>query len=111
MRSLKTVWLVALVLGVFMAQPVHAKDKPSKMSDCDKIKSADRRNLCLAISNPTHGKEGVNRFENKDHSWYYCSLIRSRDLQNLCQAVIDSKKSKCELIGNREIEAECKSHF
>lgn len=111
MKFLNVIGLAMLLSAIFLVQPVLAEDPPATDPACNKISDADRKNLCLATSNPTHGKKDVNRFTNKDHSWYYCSLVRSRDLQNLCLAVVDSKKEKCDLIGKKEIEEECRSKF
>ncbi|MFQ5451612.1 MAG: hypothetical protein ACE5E9_13375 [Nitrospinaceae bacterium] len=106
------VWLGVLFFSFLFLNPVQAKDQLQQGSDCDSIKNGDRRNLCLATSKTNlHGEKDVNRYRKKDHSSYYCTLIRSRDLQNLCQAVIDSDQGKCDLIGSRDIEKECKSHF
>jgi len=111
MKRLKKVGLVAFALVIFSGVQVGAEDETLTYPECDKITDADRKNLCRATSNPTHGKTGVNRFTNKDHSWYYCSLIKTRDLQNLCLAVVDSDKAKCDLIGSKKLEDECLSKF
>lgn len=111
MKRLKMIGLIASLAILFAISQTWAEDKTLRYSECDKIKDADRQNLCRATGNPTHGKKNVNRFTNKDHSWYYCSLIRKRDLQNLCLAVVDSNKAKCDLIGNKKIEEECLSRF
>ncbi len=111
MKCLKTIGLIAFLLIVFVVSQASAEDETMSYPECDKIADADRKNLCRATGNPTHGKKGVNRFTNKDHSWYYCSLIKTRDLQNLCLAVVDSNKAKCDLIGSKKIEDECLSNF
>ncbi len=111
MKYFKAVGLVVLFSAFCFVQPALAEDMQMTDPACNKIKNADEKNLCLATSNPTHGKKDVNRFTNKDHSYYYCSLIRSRDLQNFCMAMVDSDKAKCDLIGKPEIEKECLSKF
>ncbi len=111
MKYLKMMGLATSLLIVLSVSQVAAEDGTLLYPECDKIADADRKNLCRATGNPTHGKAGVNRFTNKDHSWYYCSLIKKRDMQNLCMAVVDSNKAKCDLIGSKKIEDECLSHF
>ena len=102
--------MVSLAI-LFAVSQAGAADETLSYPECDKIKDADRQNLCRATGNPTHGKKDVNRFTNKDHSWYYCSLIKKRDMQNLCLAIVDSNKSKCDLIGSKKLEEECLSKF
>ena len=111
MKSVKMIGLITSLLVIFAVSQAAAEDKTLSYPECDKIADADRKNLCRATGNPTHGKTDVNRFTNKDHSWYYCSLIKKRDLQNLCMAVVDSNKAKCDLIGSKKIEDECLSNF
>jgi hypothetical protein len=110
MKRLKLIGLLTSLLVIFAVSQGWAEDTLS-YPECDKIADADRKNLCRATGNPTHGKTDVNRFTNKDHSWYYCSLIKTRDMQNLCMAVVDSNKAKCDLIGSKKLEEECLSNF
>ncbi|GJL77018.1 MAG: hypothetical protein NPINA01_00070 [Nitrospinaceae bacterium] len=111
MRHLKTIGLIASFLVLFSVSQAWAEEKTLEYPECDKIADVDRQNLCRATGDPSHGKKDVNRFTNKDHSWYYCSLIKKRDLQNLCLALVDSNKTKCDLIGSKKIEEECLSNF
>ncbi len=107
MSFIKGLIRLGLVALIFLPLPALA-GVPDK-SECDTIDVPDRRNLCLAQL--SHQGEGdpldKNRYQDKDHSSYYCSLVRSRDLKNMCQAVIEKNKGKCDLIGNKEIEQEC----
>ncbi len=82
-----------------------------KETDCTKEESSDRRNLCLAKINDRAEGDPLdqNRYQNKDHSAYYCTLIRNRDLQNYCYAVIERNSKKCELLGSVKLENECKA--
>jgi len=111
MRLLKMMGLVLCLSTLFAVPQVWAEGETMLYPECDKISDTDRKNICRATSNPNHGKKDVNRFTNKDHSWYYCSLVKGRDLQNLCLAWVDSKKAKCDLIGNQDIARECLSKF
>jgi hypothetical protein len=82
-----------------------------KETDCSSEKNSDKRNLCLAkINDRAEGNPlEKNRYRNKDHSAYYCTLIRSRDLQNYCYAVIEHNSKKCELLSSVALEKECKA--
>ena len=111
MKYLTTSGLALCIALMVMFSQSWAQEETLTYPECEKIDDADRKNLCRATGNPTHGKEDVNRFTNKDHSWYYCSLISKRDLQNLCIALVDSNKAKCDLLGSKEIEDECLSKF
>lgn len=111
MKCLKIIGLIASLVVTFAVSQAWAEEETLTYPECDKISDSDRKNLCRATSNPNHGKKDVNRFTNKDHSWYYCTLIKKRDLQNLCVAVVDSNKAQCDLIGSRKIEEECLSRF
>jgi hypothetical protein len=89
------------------AGPVYRDEKVTTSVDasCDNEKDADKRNLCRA----THplDKENKNRYQNKDHSDYYCSLIKNRDSQSFCYAVVNKNKLQCGLIVNPNLEKEC----
>ena len=111
MRHLKMMGLAVCLSIIFAVSQGWAEGETMSYPECDKISDTDRKNICRATSNPTHGKKDVNRFTNKDHSWYYCSLVKGRDLQNLCLAWVDSKKAQCDLIGNQDVAKECLSKF
>lgn len=111
MKFLTTMGLAVCFALMIMVSQALAQEETLTYPECDKISDSDRKNLCRATSNPTHGKKDVNRFTNKDHSWYYCTLIKKRDLQNLCVAFVDSNKAQCDLIGSKEIEKECLAKF
>lgn len=107
MRFITGIIQFGLVALVFL--PLTAQAGVPDNSECDKIQDPDRRNICMAKMNDRGEGDPLekNRYQNKDHSSYYCSLVRNRDLKNLCHAVIEQNKSKCDLIGNKEIEDEC----
>jgi len=109
MKHLMAFGLAVCILTIFAFFQGRAEGETMTYPECDKISDTDRKNICRATSNPNHGKKDVNRFTNKDHSWYYCSLVKGRDLQNFCLALVDSNKAKCDLIGNQEIAKECLS--
>lgn len=109
MKQLMAFGLAVCISTIFGVSQGWAENETLTYPECEKISDGDRKNICRATSNPTHGKKDVNRFTNKDHSWYYCSLVKGRDLQNLCIALVDSDKAKCDLIGNQDIAKECLS--
>lgn len=111
MKHLKAFGLAVCISAIFAVSHGWAESETMTYPECDKISDTDRKNICRATSNPTHGKKDVNRFTTKDHSWYYCSLVKGRDLQNLCLAWVDSSEAKCDLIGNQEIAKECLTKF
>ncbi len=107
MRSVKGWLCLGLFALVFL--PLNASAGVPDNSECDKIEDSDRRNICMAKMNDRGEGDPLekNRYQNKDHSTYYCSLVRNRDLKNLCHAVVEQNKKKCDLIGKKEIEDEC----
>ena len=109
MKHLMAFGLGVCILTIFAVSQGWAEGETMTYPECDKISDIDRKNICRATSNPNHGKKDVNRFTNKDHSFYYCTLVKGRDLQNFCMALVDSNKAKCDLIGNQEIAKECLS--
>ncbi|NIQ03391.1 MAG: hypothetical protein GWM98_25940 [Nitrospinaceae bacterium] len=107
MRFSKAMVWAGVLAGWLALAPVTGWADVPQESDCKNKNSLDERNFCLAMIND-HG-EAKNRYKNKDHSSYYCSLIRDRDKQNLCQAIIDSDSNRCALIGDKNMEKECRS--
>ncbi len=103
--------LIFFFLAIMIATPTSFVFAAPKETDCQKEKNSDRRNLCLAkINDRAEGNPlEKDRYRNKDHSAYYCTLIRSRDMQNYCYAVIENNSKKCELLGSAELEKECKA--
>ena len=105
---LKLMFILVAIMITSSASFVYAAPKET---DCKNEKESDRRNLCLAkINDRAEGNPlEKNRYRNKDHSAYYCTLIRSRDLQNYCYAVIERNSKKCELLSSVALESECKA--
>ena len=103
--------LMFFLLAIMIANPGSFVFAAPKETDCNSEKNSDRRNLCLAkINDRAEGNPlEKNRYRNKDHSAYYCTLIRSRDMQNYCYAVIENNSKKCELLVSVELEKECKA--
>jgi hypothetical protein len=102
---------ILFFLVIMLTSPASIVFAAPKETDCQEEKDSDRRNLCLAkINDRAEGNPlDKDRYRNKDHSSYYCTLIRSRDLQNYCYAVIEKNSKKCELLGNAELEKQCKA--
>jgi len=109
MVGLKALFLFgfSVMLWVSLAGVVTA-GVPDK-SKCDEVKDSDRRNICLSqINDRGEGNSrDKNRYQNKDHSSYYCTLVKKRDYKNMCHAILEQNKAKCDLIGDRAIEKEC----
>ncbi len=78
---------------------------------CDQIADSDERNLCRALTRDTYNteEERKNRYANKDHSAYYCSLVINRDKQTYCYALVRHQASMCGNIIDADLEKECRS--
>lgn len=115
------VGLLAILSGpVFGDEKVSTRpveiDKPpvgtgdaEKDKKCDTIADPDERNLCRALTRDSYNdeKEKQNRYANKDHSYYYCTLVKDRDKQTYCYALIRNQKSMCGNIIDAKLEKEC----
>ncbi len=84
---------------------------PQKDNKCDTIDDPDERNLCRAFTRDDFNSDDAkkNRYQNKDHSYYYCTLIKDRDKQTYCYAVVRNQKSMCGNIIDGELEKDCNS--
>lgn len=82
---------------------------PEKDKKCDEIAEPDERNLCRAFTRDDFNSddERKNRYQNKDHSYYYCTLIKNRDKQTYCYAVVRNQKSMCGNIIDGKLEKDC----
>ncbi len=87
----------------------YVAPKTSVEQKCDAIKEADAMNLCRATS--PLDTENKNRYQNKDHSYYYCTLIKHKDKQLYCYAVVREQSNLCGLIIDGELEGKCNAHF
>lgn len=85
-----------------------AADSP-KGDPCIKHKDKDQLNLCRAfeIDNAKTADQKKNRYQNKNHTTYYCSLIKDRDVQNYCFAVTTQTKSGCANLVDPKLEKDC----
>ncbi|QPJ62417.1 MAG: hypothetical protein G3M70_11265 [Candidatus Nitronauta litoralis] len=88
--------------------PGDTGDK-TKDQKCDKIADADERNLCRAFTRDSYysDQQKQNRYQNKDHSFYYCTLVKNTDKQKFCYAVVRNQKSMCGNIIDADLEKEC----
>ncbi len=91
------------------SSPDYVAPKTSVDQKCDKVEGADAMNLCRAIS--PLDTENKNRYQNKDHSYYYCTLIKNKDKQLYCYAVVQEQNNLCGLIIDAGLEGKCNAHF
>ncbi len=80
-----------------------------KDKKCDEIADSDERNLCRAFTRDTFNSDGEkkNRYQNKNHSFYYCTLIKNKDKEKYCYAIVRNQKSMCGNIIDADLEKEC----
>lgn len=123
MRLIKESCLIAVLAGLVVllpnlakadpAQPPPAQAEPAKSAPanlpCSDISDPDKANLCRAKIKP--GEENANRYQNKDHRTYYCSLIKNRDMQTYCYAIASHNKVMCGDVVDKALEAECNGSF
>ena len=66
-------------------------------------------NLCRAfeIDKAKTAEQKKDRYQNKNHTMYYCSLIKDRELQKFCFAVASQTQSGCANIVDAKLEKEC----
>ncbi len=109
MKKLKSLGLLGLVMGLVLMVPTLSAAEPSKGDPCAHHKDLDQLNLCRAfeIDKAKTADQKKNRYRNKNHSTYYCSLIKGRDLQKFCFAVATQTKSSCATIIDAKLEKEC----
>ncbi|CCQ91088.1 exported hypothetical protein [Nitrospina gracilis 3/211] len=114
MRMTQKLWLWMLVTALAVGVPSVALADPKAEPDpCAAVNDMDEKNLCRAfeIEKKLTAEEKKNRYQNKNHSSYYCSLIRSRDKQAYCYAVVNKEQSQCGFIVNTDLEKQCNSKF
>jgi len=109
MNHLKILCSLIVLTGLVLGLPGNAVADPAKEPICGDIKDLDKLNLCRAfeIDKAKTEEQKKNRYRNKNHSTYYCSLIKSRDLQTYCFALAGSNKSQCGLIIDEKLEKDC----
>ena len=112
MNKLNSLGLLGLIMGLALLVPNAALAADSKTADpCAQHKDKDQLNLCRAfeIDKAKTKDQKKNRYQNKNHTTYYCSLIKARDLQNYCFAVTTQTKSGCANLVDSKLEKECNS--
>lgn len=105
--------LLGLVLFSFLAPMTALADAAKKADPCIEVKDADEKNICRAfeIEKARTKDQKKNRYRNKDHSTYYCSLVKNKDKKVYCFAVISRTKSQCGNIIDGDLEKQCNSKF
>jgi len=110
MRKINTLGLLGLMVGLVLMVPSAVLAADSKTADpCAKHKDLDQLNLCRAfeIDKAKTAEQKKNRYQNKNHTTYYCSLIKDRELKNYCFAVATQTKSGCGNLVDPELEKKC----
>ncbi len=105
--------LLALVLFSFLVPTVVLAGDAKEADPCAEIKDSDEKNLCRAfeIEKARTDEQRKNRYQNKDHSSYYCSLIKNKDKYLYCLAVTGRNKVQCGNIVDADLEKQCNSKF
>jgi len=110
MKNLKSLGLLGLMIGLILMVPNAGLAASSKKADpCAQHKDLDQLNLCRAfeIDKAKTAKQKKNRYQNKNHTTYYCSLIKDRELQKYCFAVASQTKSQCANLVDPKLEKKC----
>jgi hypothetical protein len=110
MNKLNNLGLLGLMMGLILLVPSAVLAADSKKADpCAQHKDKDQLNLCRAfeIDKAKTAEQKKNRYQNKNHTTYYCSLIKARDLQNYCFAVTTQTKSGCANLVDPKLEKQC----
>ncbi len=109
MKKLNSLGLLGLVMGLVLMVPTLSAADPSKGDPCAHHKDMDQLNLCRAfeIDKAKTAEQKKDRYQNKNHTMYYCSLIKDRELQKFCFAVASQTKSACVNILDAKLEKEC----
>ena len=112
MKKLNCLGLLGAIMGLVLLVPSAALAADSKKGDpCVQHKDLDQLNLCRAfeIDNAKTKAQKKNRYQNKNHTTYYCSLIKDRELQKFCFAVATQTKSGCGNLVDSKLENKCNS--
>ena len=110
MNKLYMLGLLGLMMGLVLMAPSPMQAAESKAADpCIQHKDKDQLNLCRAfeIDKAKSDAQKKNRYQNKNHTTYYCSLIKNRELQKFCFAVASQTKSQCANLVDAKMEKEC----
>ncbi len=113
MKKLNTLGLLGLMLGLVLWVPTVSQAAPTAADPCAKHKDLDQLNLCRAfeIDKAKTKEQKKNRYQNKNHTTYYCSLIKDRELKNYCFAVATQTKSSCANIVDAQLEKKCNARI
>ncbi len=114
MKNLNSLGLLGLMIGLVLLVPSPVLAADSKKADpCAQHTDKDQLNLCRAfeIDKAKTAKQKTNRYRNKNHSAYYCSLIKDRELKNYCFAVSTQTKSSCANIVDPKLEKKCNANI
>ena len=85
MNKLYMLGLLGLMMGLVLMAPSPMQAAESKAADpCIQHKDKDQLNLCRAfeIDKAKSDAQKKNRYQNKNHTTYYCSLIKNRELHD-----------------------------
>jgi len=110
MKNLNSLGLLGLMMGLVLMVPSAVLAADSKNADpCAQHKDKDQLNLCRAfeIDKAKTAEQKKDRYKNKNHSIYYCSLIKERELQKYCFAVASQTKSQCGNLIDPKLEKKC----
>ncbi|MDH5763778.1 MAG: hypothetical protein OEZ51_12400 [Nitrospinota bacterium] len=109
MKNLKILGLLGLMMSLVLLVPNGSQAEPNTGDPCEQHKDKDQLNLCRAfeIDKAKTDEQKQNRYQNKNHTTYYCSLIKDRELQKFCFAVASQSKTQCGNIVDPKLEQEC----
>jgi len=110
MKKLNALGLLGLMMGLVLMVPSAVPAADSNATDlCAQHKDMDQLNLCRAfeIDKAKTDAQKENRYQNKNHTTYYCSLIKDREIQKYCFAVATQTKSGCANLLDSKLEKEC----
>ncbi len=114
MKKLNGMGLLGLMMGLVLLVPTLSQAGDSKAADpCAPIKDKDQMNLCRAfeIDKAKTAEQKKNRYQNKNHTTYYCSLIKDRELKKYCFAVASQTKSQCSNLVDPKLEKKCNANI
>ncbi|MEE9499083.1 MAG: hypothetical protein V3V24_07070 [Nitrospinaceae bacterium] len=111
MKNLNSLGLLGIMMGLVLMVPTLSQADPKAADPCVQHKDLDQLNLCRAfeIDKAKTAEQKKDRYKNKNHSTYYCSLIKERELQKYCFAVASQTKSQCGNLVDPKLEKKCNS--
>jgi len=113
MNHLKVLCSLIVLTGLMVGLPGNALAEPAKEPLCGGIEDLDKLNLCRAfeIDKAKTEEQKRDRYRNKNHSTYYCSLIKDLELKKYCFAVATQTKSSCVNIVDASLEKKCNARI